>query len=168
MTERSNLARKIDALYYSNLAISLGSIFWDLGPQELVREKVSSGEVTLGPVADFLNNNFVGDVGNAFAAVAGVPFVAEVINSGIQKGDFSETTKSASENITKALPFLMFFLFLLASYDAETSQMLIKSGTPTQLDLVGAYYGALVALPTVLKARRAIFRSDTGIKYRYE
>lgn len=152
----------LNTAYWINLPVALLGIAHDLTGQELIREQQLSGALQLGPVASFLNNNFVGDIGNAFAAVFGVPAVMEIVNSGIQKGESTETTKKISSFLTSIAPFACAALFIAAGIDAETSQHVISWGTPDQLDLIGAAYGTAVALPSILKFRKAVFHNDNA------
>lgn len=159
-SEGSPIKSILNTAYWINLPVALLGIAHDLTTQELIREQQASGALHLGPVASFLNNNFVGDIGNAFAAVFGVPAVMEVINSGVQRGDASETTKKVSSFLTSIAPFAMAALFIGAGIDAETSQHIVSWGTPDQFDLIGAAYGTAVALPSILKFRRAVFHNN--------
>ena len=159
-SEGSPIKSILNTAYWVNLSIAMLGIVHDLTGQELIREQQASGALHIGPVASFLNNNFVGDIGNAFAAVFGVPAVMEVVNSGIQRGDASETTKKISSFLTSIAPFAAATLFIAAGIDAETSQHIISWGTPDQFDLIGAAYGTAVALPSILKFRKAVFHND--------
>lgn len=156
--EASGGLKKIfNAAYWINLPIALLSIAHDLTLQEYIREQQVKGVMKLGTVATFINDNFVGDVGNAFAAVFGVPLVAEVINHEVQKGNANEGVKKLSRFVSFVAPFAMAALFLAGAVDGETNQHIIEWGTPEKGDLVGAIYGTAVALPSILKLRGKVF-----------
>src|SRR3989344_3614853 len=126
----SGLKKFLNATYWINLPIALLSIAHDLTLQEYIREQQVKGLIKLGSVATFLNDNFVGDVGNAFAAVFGVPLVAEVINHEIQKSDAHEGVKKISKFTSLIAPFAMAALFIAGATDAETNHRIVEWGTP--------------------------------------
>ncbi|MCX6730543.1 MAG: hypothetical protein NTZ55_01725 [Candidatus Roizmanbacteria bacterium] len=156
-TESHPVRKFLNTVYWVNLPVALLGIVHDLTGQELIREQQAQNALQLTQSAQFLNNNFVGDIGNAFACVFGVPAVMEIVNSEIQKSDISEPAKGMSEFITNIAPFAIAALFIAGAIDGETAQHVVKWGTPDKLDLIGAAYGTAVALPSILKFRNAVF-----------
>lgn len=157
-TEKSPLKKILNGIYWTSLSVALLAISHDLTGQELIREQQAKGLIELNSITKFINNNFVGDIGNAFASVFGVPVIMESINLGIQNSENTKNwVKSLSKNLTLIAPFAIATLFMAGAIDAETSQHFIKWGTPVKLDLVGAAYGTAVALPSILKFRKKVF-----------
>lgn len=148
----------LDKAYWVSLAIALAGILYDETAQELIREEVAKGNLHLNEFLLFFNDNFVGDIGNAFGFVFAIPLLTEVINWEVQKSqELSEQTKKVSEFASLIAPFAMAVLFLAGAIDGETSQRIFKWGTPDKLDLVGAVYGTAVALVSILKLRDKVF-----------
>lgn len=154
----SSLKKIVNGIYWTSLSIALVGISHDLTGQELIREQQAKGLITLNPLESFLNGNFAGDIGNAFACVFGVPVIMEAINFGIQKSETSkEWVKTMSKILTYVAPFAIAGLFLAGAIDAETGQQFVKWGTPDKFDLSGAIFGTAVALPSILKFRKKVF-----------
>lgn len=161
--ERSLFQRGVDLLYNANLAVSMLAIGYDLTLQELVREKQRAGTLTLEPHLAVLHDNFVGDIGEAFAYVFVAPTVAEVINFGIQQSEnVSEGVKKIFETGTQILPYVMAILFMAAAFDGETAQHIFKWGTPDAGDLYGVTYGTIMALITAIRFRNRVFPRETS------
>ena len=161
--KKSLIQRGADLLYHANLTVSMLAIGYDLTIQELVRERERAGTLTLEPHLAVLHNNFVGDIGEAFAYVFVAPTVAEVINFGVQQSEnVSEGVKKVFEVGTQILPYCMAILFLAAAFDGETAQRIFKWGTPDAADLFGVSYGTAVALITALRFRNRVFPRGTS------
>ena len=156
--ERTLIQRGVDLFYNANLTVSMLAIGYDLTIQELVRERKRAWTLTLEPHLAVLHNNFVGDIGEAFAYVFVAPTVAEVINFGVQQSEnISEGVKKVFEVGTQILPYCMAIFFLAAAFDGETAQHIFKWGTPDAGDLYGVTYGTAMALITALKFRNRVF-----------
>lgn len=146
--------------FWMSQGISLAGIVDDLGFQERIREKVNLGETTLNPVSHFINEHFVGDIGNAYAAVFLPSIVVEFINLDIQKNENIDIwKKDISRFIAVISPYLMAALFLGIAYNVEMSSNILQAGTGDSLDFIGALWGTATALPAAVKFNNAVFRS---------
>ena len=147
----------LNKIYYANLGLAILGITWANTGQKIVREEQARG-LQLAPLPRFINDNCIGDLSNAFAAILGFPVIAEIINLEIQKSPAqSERVKKVSQFVTDVAPYVMTGLFVAAAIDAETGQKILKEGTPDKLDLVGAFWGASVAFPTVIKFKNKVY-----------
>ncbi len=162
--QKGNRLGCFNIMYLPNLLICIGAIIHDLSTQEFIREGEVSGAISLNAQTSFLNENFVGDIGEAFACIFAVPVIIELINWSIQQSRVSESTKKLSEGFSLILPFLITILFLLGATDGESSQQIFKYGTADPKDLVGAYYGAAVALVSILKFRQLVFSRNKKVE----
>lgn len=153
--------RKIaDVGFWTAQSVSLASIVHDLSFQELIRERVGSGEMVLGPISHFLNEHFVGDIGNAYAAIGLLPVVLELVNLEISKYETVATwIKETSNFVTKISPYVMAALFLGVAHNVEMSTNIIQAGTGDQLDMVGAAWGVMTALPAVVRFNKKVFHN---------
>ena len=155
------LRKFVDTSFWVTQGISLTSIAHDLTTQEIVREKVVAGEIVLGPIAHFLNEHFVGDVGNAYAAIFLIPVICEFINKEILNNEnISALVKDISRLVTTVSPYLMAALFLGVAYNVEMSTNILGAGTGDKLDYVGAAWGVMTALPAVVKFNNRVFHSS--------
>lgn len=152
--------RKVsNTVFWLGQSISLASIVHDLTLQELIREKVYRGELALGPVGGFVNENFVGDVGNAYAAILFPTVILEAcVNLPIQRSDeVQQWIKDVSRFVTKVSPYILTALFLLIAHNVEVSTNILGAGTGDDLDYYGAVWGALTALPATVRFAYKVF-----------
>lgn len=142
-----------------SLAIAMLGFAYDMTFQELVREQMMQGNLSLDGWLLFLHNNFAGDIGNAFA-YAYISILAEIANLEFQESEVGDRLKKATDKITLVVPYFLAIFFIIGATDGETNQYIFKWGTPDKLDLVGAYYGIAVALVSYLKFRKKVFPRD--------
>ncbi len=156
--KKSFLSTAANRAYWASLALSIGLIINDLTTQEIIRELQKKDGLQLSPLFAFINDHLTGDVGDAFAAVFVVPAIGYSINDSVQDSpDLNNRIKAISDVVSLTLPYVMTILFITAAVDAETTQHIIKLGTPHVLDLTGAALGTGVALVSSIKFRNKIF-----------
>lgn len=153
------LIKATNSAFWLGQGISLASIVHDLTFQELIREKVASGEMALGSVGSFVNENFVGDVGNAYAAILFPTVIFEAcVNLPIQRSEeVQQWIKDISRFVAKVSPYILTALFLLVAHNVEVSTNILGAGTGDDLDYYGAVWGALTALPATVRFANKVF-----------